>query len=302
MPGNLDHVFLTSSGSESADTALKIALGYHYVRGNGSKMHLIGRERGYHGTNFGGTSGGGIVKNRQFYGGPISGVDHIRHTLDIKHNAFSKGQSEWRAHLADDLERLVQLHDASTIAAVLVEPVAGSTGVLIPPKGYLQRLREICDKHDILLIFDEVITGFGRLGTSFVVEHFNVEADIVTTAKGLTNAAVPMARTSPRMKICDAFMENTKAGIELFGDAQNVQEGDLLFLIDPASFEADVQLAEANVAKASAAVESTSNQFEWTQTLYDQGDVTKARLDEDQSAARHAAAELLATEAQFNQA
>ncbi|MBT5434324.1 MAG: aspartate aminotransferase family protein [Rhodospirillaceae bacterium] len=216
MPGDLDHVFFTNSGSESADTALKIALGYHYMRGNGSKTRLIGRERGYHGTNFGGTSVGGIVKNRQFYGSLLSGVDHIRHTHDIEHNAFSKGQPEWGAHLADDLERLVQLHDASTIAAVIVEPVAGSTGVLVPPKGYLKRLREICDKHDILLIFDEVITGFGRLGASFAVEHFGVEADIVTTAKGITNATVPMGAVFCKKKIYEAFMDNTEAGIELF--------------------------------------------------------------------------------------
>ncbi len=216
MPGDLDHVFFTNSGSESADTALKIALGYHYVRGKGSKTRLIGRERGYHGTNFGGTSVGGIVKNRMFYGSLLAGTDHIRHTHDIEHNAFSKGEPEWGAHLADDLERLVQLHDASTIAAVIVEPVAGSTGVLIPPKGYLKRLREICDRHDILLIFDEVITGFGRLGASFATEYFGVEPDIATTAKGLTNAVVPMGAVFCKKKIYDAYMENTKSGIELF--------------------------------------------------------------------------------------
>ncbi len=215
-PGDLDHVFFTNSGSESADTALKIALGYHYVRGKGSKTRLIGRERGYHGTNFGGTSVGGIVKNRQFYGGLISGVDHIRHTHDIERNAFSRGQPAWGAHLADDLERLVQLHDASTIAAAIVEPVAGSTGVLVPPQGYLRRLREICDRHDILLIFDEVITGFGRLGASFAVERFGVEPDMVTTAKGLTNATVPMGAVFCRRKIYDAFLENTASGVELF--------------------------------------------------------------------------------------
>jgi len=216
MPGDLDHVFFTNSGSESADTALKIALGYHYVMGNGSKTRLIGRERGYHGTNFGGTSVGGMVKNRMFYGGLIGGVDHIRHTHDIEHNAFSKGEPDWGVHLADDLERLVQLHDASTIAAVMVEPVAGSTGVLVPPKGYLKRLREICDKHNILLIFDEVITGFGRLGSSFATEYFGVEPDIATTAKGLTNAVVPMGAVFCKKKIYEAYMENTKAGIELF--------------------------------------------------------------------------------------
>lgn len=215
-PGDLDHVFFTNSGSESADTALKIALAYHNVRGKGSKVRLIGRERGYHGVNFGGTSVGGIVKNRQFYGGLISGVDHIRHTHDYEHQAWSKGQPEWGTHLADDLERLVALHDSSTIAAVIVEPVAGSTGVLVPPKGYLKRLREICDKHDILLIFDEVITGFGRLGASFASEHFGVIPDMMTTAKGLTNATVPMGAVLCSRNVHDAFMAGSSAGIELF--------------------------------------------------------------------------------------
>ena len=215
-PGDLDHVFFTNSGSESADTALKIALAYHNVRGKGSKIRLIGRERGYHGVNFGGTSVGGIVKNRQFYGGLIAGVDHIRHTHDHEHQAWTKGQPEWGAHLADDLERLVALHDSSTIAAVIVEPVAGSTGVLVPPKGYLKRLREICDRHDILLIFDEVITGFGRLGASFASEYFDVIPDMVTTAKGLTNATVPMGAVLCSKKVHDAFMAGSSAGIELF--------------------------------------------------------------------------------------
>ncbi len=215
-PGDLNHVFFTNSGSESADTALKIALAYHNVRGKGSKIRLIGRERGYHGVNFGGTSVGGIVKNRQFYGGLIAGVDHIRHTHDHGHQAWSKGQPEWGAHLADDLERLVALHDSSTIAAVIVEPVAGSTGVLVPPKGYLKRLREICDRHDILLIFDEVITGFGRLGASFASDYFDVIPDMMTTAKGLTNATVPMGAVLCSRKVHDAFMEGSSAGIELF--------------------------------------------------------------------------------------
>ena len=215
-PGDLNHVFFTNSGSESADTALKIALAYHNVRGKGSKIRLIGRERGYHGVNFGGTSVGGIVKNRQFYGGLIAGVDHIRHTHDYEHQAWSKGEPEWGAHLADDLERLVALHDSSTIAAVIVEPVAGSTGVLVPPKGYLKRLREICDRHDILLIFDEVITGFGRLGASFASDYFDVIPDMVTTAKGLTNATVPMGAVICSRKVHDAFMEGSSAGIELF--------------------------------------------------------------------------------------
>ncbi len=215
-PGDLDHVFFTNSGSESADTALKIALAYHNVRGKGSKIRLIGRERGYHGVNFGGTSVGGIVKNRQFYGGLIAGVDHMRHTHDHEHQAWTQGQPAWGAHLADDLERLVALHDSSTIAAVIVEPVAGSTGVLVPPKGYLKRLRDICDKHDILLIFDEVITGFGRLGASFASEYFGVIPDMVTTAKGLTNATVPMGAVLCRKKVHDAFMAGPSAGIELF--------------------------------------------------------------------------------------
>ena len=206
----------TNSGSESADTALKIALAYHYMRGKGSKTRLIGRERGYHGTNFGGTSVGGMVKNRMFYGGLLSGIDHIRHTHDLEHNAFSRGQPDWGAHLADDLDRLAALHDPSTIAAVIVEPLAGSTGVLVPPRGYLRRLREICDRHDILLIFDEVITGFGRLGASFAADYFGVQPDILTTAKGLTNATVPMGAVFCRKKIYDAFLENTAQGIELF--------------------------------------------------------------------------------------
>ena len=172
MPGDLDHVFFTNSGSESVDTALKIALAYHRVRGEGQRTRLIGRERGYHGVGFGGISVGGIVNNRKFFGPMLPGVDHLPHTHDLEQNAFSRGQPEWGAHLADELERIVALHDASTIAAVIVEPVAGSTGVLLPPKGYLQKLREICDKHGILLIFDEVITGFGRLGSPFARRAF----------------------------------------------------------------------------------------------------------------------------------
>ena len=215
-PGDLDHVFFTNSGSESVDTALKIALGYHYVTGKGSKTRLIGRERGYHGTNFGGTSVGGMVKNRKFYGGLLSGTDHLRHTHDPERNAFSRGEPESGADLADDLERLVALHDASTIAAVIVEPVAGSTGVLVPPRGYLRRLRELCDRHDILLIFDEVITAFGRLGASFAAARFDVVPDLATTAKGLTNATVPMGAVLCRKKIYDAYLENSAPGIELF--------------------------------------------------------------------------------------
>ncbi|HEV2547626.1 MAG TPA: aspartate aminotransferase family protein [Stellaceae bacterium] len=216
FPGDLDHVFFTNSGSESVDTALKIAIAYHRVRGEGTRTRLIGRERGYHGVGFGGISVGGIVNNRKFFGPMLSGVDHLPHTYDREKQAFSRGQPEWGAHLADELERIVTLHDASTIAAVIVEPVACSTGVLVPPKGYLKRLREICTKHGILLIFDEVITGFGRLGTSFAVDYFDVMPDLVTTAKGLTSGAVPMGAVVARKAIYDAFMTGPDHAIELF--------------------------------------------------------------------------------------
>ncbi|HWA47772.1 MAG TPA: aspartate aminotransferase family protein [Dongiaceae bacterium] len=217
VPGDLDHVFFTNSGSESVDTALKIALAYHRVKGQGARTRLIGRERGYHGVGFGGISVGGIVANRKFFGPLLNGVDHLPHTHNLEKNAFSKGQPEWGAHLADELERIVALHDASTIAAVIVEPVAGSTGVLIPPKGYLQKVRQICDKHGILLIFDEVITGFGRLGSPFGAEHFDVLPDMITCAKGLTNGAVPMGAVFARKHLYDAFMENAaENAIELF--------------------------------------------------------------------------------------
>ncbi|HET6619205.1 MAG TPA: aspartate aminotransferase family protein [Dongiaceae bacterium] len=217
VPGDLDHVFFTNSGSESVDTALKIALAYHRAKGQGARTRLIGRERGYHGVGFGGISVGGIVSNRKFFGPMLAGVDHLPHTHNIEKNAFAKGQPEWGAHLADELERIVALHDASTIAAVIVEPVAGSTGVLIPPKGYLQKIRQICDKHGILLIFDEVITGFGRLGSPFAAEHFGVQPDMITCAKGLTNGAVPMGAVFARKHIYDAFMDNAAENtIELF--------------------------------------------------------------------------------------
>ncbi len=192
LPGDLDRVFFTNSGSESVDTALKIAIAYHRVRGEAARTRLIGRERGYHGVGFGGMSVGGIANNRKLFGVMLPGVDHLPHTHNLEHNAFSRGQPRWGAQLADELERIVQLHDASTIAAVIVEPMAGSTGVLVPPVGYLERLRAICDRHGILLIFDEVITGFGRLGSSFAAEHFSVLPDMVTLAKGLTNATIPM--------------------------------------------------------------------------------------------------------------
>jgi beta-alanine--pyruvate transaminase len=215
-PADLNHVFFVNSGSEAVDTALKIAIAYHRVRGEASRQRLIGREKGYHGVGFGGISVGGMVNNRKFFGSLLPGVDHLRHTLDHEHNAFSRGLPEWGAHLADDLERLVALHDASTIAAVIVEPIQGSAGVILPPKGYLQRLREICDKHGILLIFDEVITGFGRLGAPFGAQFFDVVPDIITSAKGLTNGAIPMGAVFVRQHIYDAFMQGPESAIELF--------------------------------------------------------------------------------------
>jgi len=215
-PPGLDRVFFTNSGSESADTALKIALAYHRSRGEAGRVRLIGRERGYHGVGFGGMSVGGISNNRKQFGAQLPYVDHLPHTHAPAHNAFSRGLPEWGMHLADVLESLVALHGAETIAAVMVEPVAGSTGVLIPPLGYLARLREICDRHGILLIFDEVITGFGRLGTPFAAERFGVTPDIMTMAKGLTNAAVPMGAVAVHDGIYNAVVENAPAGVELF--------------------------------------------------------------------------------------
>lgn len=217
MPGNLDHIFFTNSGSESVDTALKIALAYHNVRGQGTRTRLIGRERGYHGVGFGGISVGGIVNNRRFFGGMLTGVDHLVHTHNLKENAFTKGQPQWGGHLAEDLERIVALHGAETIAAVIVEPIAGSTGVLIPPKGYLEKLREICTKHGILLIFDEVITAFGRVGNAATAaEYYNVQPDIITMAKGLTAGTIPMGAVAVDKKIYDAFMTGPENAIELF--------------------------------------------------------------------------------------
>jgi beta-alanine--pyruvate transaminase len=215
-PGALDHVFFCNSGSEAVDTALKIALAYHNVRGEGARTRLIGRERGYHGVGFGGISVGGIVNNRKFFGALLAGVDHLPATYNREQQAFSKGEPEWGAHLADDLERIVALHDASTIAAVIVEPMAGSTGVLPAPKGYLQRLRAICDKYGILLIFDEVITGFGRLGHAFAAERYGVEPDMITFAKGITSGAVPMGGVIARKPIYDAFMRGPEHVVELF--------------------------------------------------------------------------------------
>src|SRR5262245_38623501 len=215
-PGDLDHVFFCNSGSEAVDTALKVALAYHNVRGEGSRGRLIGRERGYHGVGFGGISVGGIVANRKMFGTMLAGVDHLPHTYNREQQAFSKGEPEWGAHLADDLDRIVALHDASTIAAVIVEPMAGSTGVLPPPKGYLQRLRAICDKHGILLIFDEVITGFGRLGHAFAAERYGVTPDLLCFAKGVTSGAVPMGGVIARDSVYEAFMRGPEHVIELF--------------------------------------------------------------------------------------
>ena len=216
LPTGLDHVFFTNSGSESVDTALKIALAYHRIRGDGTRTRLIGRERGYHGVGFGGISVGGMVNNRKFFAAQLPGVDHLPHTHDLARNAYTRGEPEHGANLADELERIVALHDASTIAAVIVEPVAGSTGVLIPPKGYLKRLRDICTKHGILLIFDEVITGFGRIGAPFASEYFGVVPDMITMAKGLTNGSIPMGAVAARKEIYDAFMQGPENAIELF--------------------------------------------------------------------------------------
>lgn len=214
-PTGLNRVFFTNSGSESVETALKIALAYHRLRGEGQRTRLIGRERGYHGVNFAGTAVGGIGGNRKFFGSSVGGVDHLRHTHDLGRNAFSRGQPEHGAEFADDLERLVALHDASTIAAVIVEPMAGSTGALMPPKGYLERLRTLCDRHGILLIFDEVITGFGRLGSPFAAQHHGVTPDLMTLAKGLTNGCVPMGAVVVRQGIHDTFMQGSPHAIEL---------------------------------------------------------------------------------------
>lgn len=216
-PAGLDRVFFTNSGSESVDTALKIALAYQRARGEGQRTRLIGRERGYHGVNFGGISVGGIAPNRKtFSANLIPGVDHLRHTYSRADMAYSRGQPSWGAELAEDLERLAALHDPSTIAAVIVEPVAGSTGILVPPVGYLQRLRELCDRYGILLIFDEVITAFGRVGAPFAAERFGVTPDLITTAKGLTNGVIPMGAVIVREEIYQALMQGPEWAVELF--------------------------------------------------------------------------------------
>src|SRR6266702_3397977 len=215
-PGDLDHVFFCNSGSEAVDTALKIALAYNNVRGEASRVRMIGRERGYHGVGFGGISVGGIVANRKMFGTALTGVDHLSHTYNREKQAFTTGEPEWGGHLADELDRLVALHDASTIAAVIVEPMAGSTGVLPPPKGYLERLRAICNKHGILLVFVEVITAFGRLGHAFAAERYGVEPDMITFAKGVTSGTVPMAGVMVKKGVYDAFMSGPENTIELF--------------------------------------------------------------------------------------
>jgi beta-alanine--pyruvate transaminase len=216
-PEGFDHCFFTNSGSESVETALKIALGYHHAKGNTSRTRLIGREKGYHGVNFGGISVGGLPANRKVFSGSLlPNTHHIPHTHNLEHNAFSRGQPEWGGHLANELERIISLEDASNIAAVIVEPVAGSAGVLVPPNGYLKKLREICDQHGILLIFDEVITAFGRVGEAFASQRFDVTPDIITTAKGLTNGVIPMGAVLVRKEIHDAFMQGPELAAEIF--------------------------------------------------------------------------------------
>jgi len=215
-PDGIDYAFFVNSGSEAVDTALKMALAYHRIRGDAARTRLIGREKGYHGVGFGGISVGGISPNRKMFATMLPGVDHLPHTHNLEHNAFSRGQPEWGAHLADELENVVALHDPSTIAAVIIEPIAGSAGVLLPPKGYLKRIREICDKHGILLIFDEVICGFGRTGDSFGASRFDVTPDMMTTAKGLTSGTVPMGAVLASGDIYDTFMTGPEGAIEFF--------------------------------------------------------------------------------------
>ena len=215
-PAGIDYAFFVNSGSEAVDTALKMSLAYHRLRGQGERTRLIGRERGYHGVGFGGISVGGMSANRKMFGTMLPGVDHLPHTHNLQENAYTRGQPQWGAHLADELENIVALHDASTIAAVIVEPIAGSAGVLIPPQGYLQRIRDICDKHGILLIFDEVICGFGRTGDNFGATRFGVTPDLMTTAKGLTSGTVPMGAVLAKGDIYDTFMTGPEGAIEFF--------------------------------------------------------------------------------------
>ncbi len=215
-PDGFDYAFFVNSGSEAVDTALKMALAYHRIRGEGARTRLIGREKGYHGVGFGGISVGGISPNRRMFGAMLPGVDHLPHTHNVEQNAYTRGLPEWGAHLADELENIAALHDPSTIAAVIVEPIAGSAGVIIPPAGYLQRLRDICDKHGILLIFDEVICGFGRTGDKFAATRMGVTPDLITTAKGLTSGTVPMGAVLAKGDIYDTFMTGPEGAIEFF--------------------------------------------------------------------------------------
>ena len=211
-PAGMERVFFTNSGSESADTAIKMAMAYHRARGEPSRRIIIGRERGYHGVNIGGTTVGGIPGNRKAFPAMMAGVDHIRSTHDLARNAFSKGQPAHGAEFADELERLVAFHDPSNIAAVIVEPMAGSAGVLIPPKGYLDKLAATCRKHGILLIFDEVITGFGRLGTPFAAHYFNITPDLLTCAKAINNAAIPMGAVIAKNEVYDTITNAAPEG------------------------------------------------------------------------------------------
>jgi beta-alanine--pyruvate transaminase len=215
-PEGLDRIFYGNSGSEAVETAMKVALAYHASKGEGQRTKFIGREKGYHGVNFGGVSVGGLTPNRKSFGPLLPGIDHMPHTWDVEHMAFSKGQPEWGLHLADDLEKILMLQDPSTVAAVIIEPVTGSGGVIVPPKGYLERIREICTKHNVLLIFDEVITGFGRLGCCFAANRFDVRPDMITMAKGLTSAMIPLSAVAFDNSIYDQLMEGPEAMIELF--------------------------------------------------------------------------------------
>ena len=215
-PKGLDRIFYGNSGSEAVETAMKVALAYHASKGDGQKTKFVGREKGYHGVNFGGVSVGGLTPNRKSFGPLLPGIDHMPHTWDTEHMAFSKGQPEWGLHLADELEKILILQDPSTVAAVIIEPVTGSGGVIVPPVGYLERIREICTKHNVLLIFDEVITGFGRLGCCFAANRFDVRPDMITMAKGLTSAMIPMSAVAFDNSIYDQLMEGPEAMIELF--------------------------------------------------------------------------------------
>ena len=215
-PEGMDRIFYGNSGSEAVETAMKVALAYHASKGEGQRTKFIGREKGYHGVNFGGVSVGGLTPNRKSFGPLLPGIDHMPHTWDVEHMAFSKGQPEWGLHLADELEKILMLQDPSTVAAVIIEPVTGSGGVIVPPKGYLERIREICTKHNVLLIFDEVITGFGRLGYCFAANRFKVRPDMITMAKGLTSAMIPMSAVAFDNSIYDQLMEGPEAMIELF--------------------------------------------------------------------------------------